>query len=350
MALTRRGKAVTALAGACVFLMAGAGALALTGNAPAPIQRVVDTVTGRDEPPPTCPLTGLAAPEGGVPQRTALAVKVENTEDAYPLAGLEGADLVYEETVEGGITRFIAIYHCGGASRVGPVRSARTTDPKILLQMAPHPVLGYSGAALKVEDIVNDAGIIGLTEASAPAAFSRDDARYAPHDLFTGTGLLYKAAGKPARVEGPPTAVFTYDEAVQKPSKRVGRVDVEFSDASVASWIWSKRHWVRLLDGSPMALESGATVVADNIVIQQVVVTDSGIIDAAGYPSPEVAMTGTGRAWILRDGRLIVGRWERAGEGDLTVFRTKRGEEIHLTPGSTFVELVPRGRPVTFAT
>jgi hypothetical protein len=349
VALTPRGKIVTAFVGACIFLTAGVGALALTGNAPAPLQHVVDTVTGHDEPPPTCPLTGLPAPKGGVPQRTALAVKVENTDDAYPLAGLEGADLIYEEVVEGGITRFIAIYHCGGASRVGPVRSARTTDPKILLQMAAHPVLGYSGAALKVEGIVNDAGIIGLTEASDPAAFSRDDARYAPHDLFTGTSLLYKAAGRQARREGPPTAVFTYDGEIPKPSKRVGSVDVSFSGSNVASWTWSKDRWVRLLDGEPMLLESGEPLAADNIVIQQVVVTDSGIVDAAGYPSPEVTMTGTGKAWILRDGRLIAGRWERADEGDLTVFRTKRGEEIHLRPGTTFVELVPKGEPVRFS-
>ncbi len=348
MALTRRGKVVTALVGACIFLTAGVGALALTGHAPETLKRVVETVTGHAEPPPTCPLTGELAPGGSVPQRTALAVKVENTDDAYPLAGLEGADIVYEETVEGGITRFIAIYHCGGAARVGPVRSARTTDPKILLQMAAHPLLGYSGAADKVARGVDDAGITGMTEASDPAAFTRDDARYAPHNLFTGTSALYRAAGKAARREGPPNAVFTYDDEPQKPSKRVRAVDVSFSDANVASWTWRQGRWVRILDGAPMVLESGDVLGADNIVIQQVVVTDSRIIDAAGYPSPEVTMTGTGKAWILRGGRLIVGRWERSDESDLTIFRTRAGEEIHLAPGTTFVELVPEGRPVIF--
>jgi Protein of unknown function (DUF3048) N-terminal domain/Protein of unknown function (DUF3048) C-terminal domain len=350
VALTPRGKIVTALVGACVFLMAGVGALALTGHAPAPLQHVVDTVTGHDDPPPTCPLTGRAPADGRVPQRTALGVKVENTDDAYPLAGLEGADLVYEEVVEGGITRFIAIYQCGEADRVGPVRSARTTDPKILLQMAEHPLLGYSGAADKVNQIVEDSGIIGMTEASDPAAFSRDDARYAPHDLFTGTAALYHAAGKVARREGPPDPVFAYDPEIPKPSKRVRTVDVSFSDSNVASWTWSKGRWQRLLDGSPMLLEGGAPLVTDNIVIQQVVVTDSGIIDAAGYPSPEVTMTGTGKAWVLRNGKLIVGRWERPEEGDLTVFVTKHGDQIHLKPGTAFVELVPKGRPVTFGT
>jgi hypothetical protein len=348
LALTRRGKVVSALVGAGVFLTGGVGALALTGHAPETIRQVVDTVTGHDEPPPTCPLTGELAPAGMVPQRTALAIKVENTDDAYPLAGLEGADIVYEEIVEGGITRFVAIYHCGGAARVGPVRSARTTDPKILLQMSAHPLLGYSGAASQVARGVDDAGIIGMTEASDPAAFTRDDARPAPHDLFTATSALYRAAGKAARREGPPSAVFTYDGEVQTPNKRVRSVTVSFSDATDTSWVWRQGRWVRILDGAPMLLESGEVVAADNIVIQQVVVTDSGIVDAAGYPSPEVTLVGTGKAWILRDGRLIAGRWERADERSLTVFRTRAGEEIHLAPGTTFVELIPKGRPVAF--
>jgi hypothetical protein len=80
----------------------------------------------------------------------------------------------------------------------------------------------------------------------------------------------------------------------------------------------------------------------DNVVIQEVVVTDSDIVDVSGFPSPEVELVGRGRAWILRDGRLVVGRWRRASLSDATVFETKAGEEIALAPGTTFVELLPK--------
>jgi hypothetical protein len=63
----------------------------------------------------------------------------------------------------------------------------------------------------------------------------------------------------------------------------------------------------------------------------------------AGYPSPEVDLIGTGKAWVLRDGKLIVGKWERTDLDDFTAFRTKNGDEIALAPGSTFVELAPTG-------
>ena len=71
--------------------------------------------------------------------------------------------------------------------------------------------------------------------------------------------------------------------------------------------------------------------------------TDSGIVDVTGSPSPEVKLVGKGRAWILRDGRLIVGRWHRSSLDDATIFETKAGEQIALAPGSTFVELMPKG-------
>jgi hypothetical protein len=69
----------------------------------------------------------------------------------------------------------------------------------------------------------------------------------------------------------------------------------------------------------------------------------------AGFPSPDVKLVGEGRAWILRDGRLITGRWRRSSLDDVTVFENKRGDEVALAPGTTFVELVPKdGGEVTF--
>jgi hypothetical protein len=93
-----------------------------------------------------------------------------------------------------------------------------------------------------------------------------------------------------------------------------------------------------------MNLESGAPIATDNVVIQQVATTESTqFSDVADYPSPEVTVTGSGKAWVLRNGKVIAGTWERASEGDLTVFRTKKGDEIALKPGTTFVELAPTG-------
>ena len=346
MALTSRGKALVA-GGAVVAVLGGGAALALSGNAPEPIQEALASIGLAPDPVEPCPLTGETLPaDESPPSRPALAVKVENTPDAQPLAGLNEADIVFEEVVEGGITRFVAVYHCDGSTRVGPVRSARTTDPKILQQFNDHALLAFSGGAPKVVNIVKQAGVVAMTEGDPAAAFTRDDGRVMPHNLFTNTSKLWATGKKRAKGESAPQPVFAYNDEVQKPSKKAASATIVFSttaSTSTAEWRWQQGRWVRFLDGAPMALESGEPIVTDNVVIEQVKTTESDILDVAGYPSPEVEVIGTGKAWVLRDGRLIVGTWQRGSEGDVTVLRTKKGDEIELRPGTAFVELAPSG-------
>jgi hypothetical protein len=344
MALTHRGKvAIGATAAGVVALV---GILAFTGNAPGPLQRIVDTVVDRPDP---CPLTGKVRAGEDPPERPVLTVKVENTRDAYPLAGLERADVIYEEPVEGGLTRFAALFQCRDAGRVGPVRSARTTDPKIVLPLTEEPLLAFSGANPKVTADLEAAGVVQLTDTSASAAFERDDARSAPHNLYASTKALYRVARQTGADRSLPNALFTYDEDVPAPSRRRTSATIWFSGSNAAEWAWSNGRWVRQLDGAPMLAENGAPIAVDNVVIQEVVVTMSDIVDVAGNHSPEVELLGEGRAWILRDGRLVIARWSRSSIGDVTVFETRAGEEITLAPGTTFVELMPKdGDGATF--
>jgi len=338
VALTQRGKVAIGLTAATA--VAVLAVLAFTGNAPAPIQRIIDDVTGQPEP---CPLTGeLRAGGKDAPARPVLAVKIENTDDAYPLAGLERADVIYEEPVEGGITRFAALFQCRDAARAGPVRSARTTDPKILLQYSDEPLLAYSGAHSRVAADLDGSGVVSLTETSANEAYLRDDSRSSPHNLFVSTKKLYRIAKENGADLSRPEALFRFDVELPARSKPRTSASVAFSPSNVVGWAWSEHHWVRQLDGEPMLAESGKPIAVDNVVIQQVVVTDSDILDVTGSPSPDVKLVGKGRAWILRDGRLIVGRWRRASLGEVTVFETRAGDEIALAPGTTFVELVPK--------
>ena len=341
MALTRRGKAIVS---GLVIAVVGVGVLAFTGHA-GPVQKVVGPLVGKSNmpPPPTCPLTGKTLPgDKAPPDRPVLAIKVENSADAYPLTGLDKADIVYEEVVEGGLTRFIALFNCADAERVGPVRSARTTDPKLLVQFSAHPLLAFSGAAPQVIHALDLAKITQLVEGDPADAFTRDSARQMPHNLFAATKPLWVAGKARAKNEPPPTPVFTYSSDVPSGHKRAG-VTIEFSHSAVADWRWQGGQWVRFLDGSPMNLENGSPITADNVVIQQVQTAESAIHDVAGYPSPEVTVTGTGKAWIMRDGEVIAGTWSRSGLGDITTFTTKSGDTIDLKPGTTFVELAPQG-------
>ena len=142
-------------------------------------------------------------------------------------------------------------------------------------------------------------------ESSAVKAFSRDDGRVAPHNLFTSTKPLWAKGSSVAEGEPAPASPFVFDGEVTKPNKKARSATIVFSGLATAEWRWSNGHWVRFLDGSPMMLEHGAPISADNVVIQVVKTTESEFTDVAGFASPEVDLIGKGRAWVLRDGRLI---------------------------------------------
>ncbi|TMK62403.1 MAG: DUF3048 domain-containing protein [Actinobacteria bacterium] len=332
---------MTAAAATVVVLaLAAVGYFAIfPSRAPAFVQDAMSRVGLAEPPPPSCPLTGQPAPHGEVPARPALAIKVENLPDARPQAGLDRADVVYEEPVEGGITRFIVVYQCHDAARVGPVRSGRTTDPKVLVQFG-RPVMGYAGGQAPVVRAIDRAGLIDENYNIAISAYTRDDTRPAPHNLYTSTRSLWKAA---KATEGAPHPVFSYDPEVAGPSRKARTVHLPFSSYSDVYWTWSRREraWLRSHGTVPHVLEDGTQVRAANVVVMQVQVRTGPIVDAAGNHSPEVELTGSGKAYVFRDGRMIVGRWERARLKDVTTFVTKAGTEIALAPGVTWVELLP---------
>jgi hypothetical protein len=344
VALTRRGKAL--VAGVVVAVLGGSmAALALSGNAPAPIQEAFSKAGIAPAPIEPCPLTGEPLPgDKQPPARPVLAVKVENSPDSRPQAGLERADIVYEEPVEGGVTRFIALFQCRDSGRIGPVRSARMTDPSVLVQYG-SPLLGYAGGVTPVERAIEEAGLIDLSYEIAVDQFTRDESRVAPHNLYTTTKGLYRfAKSKQDR----PAQVFAYDSEISGKSRPARRIHLLFSSSFAdVYWNWDQAEgaWLRSHGTEPHMLEGGR-VGATNIVVMHVKVTDSNIVDVTGAPSPDVEVVGQGKAWVFRNGRMISGRWERPSESDVTRFVTAAGEEIALAPGTTWVELVPSVVPV----
>jgi hypothetical protein len=341
LSYTRRRTLATAIGTVTILAVLGVGFfVAFPDKAPAFVRTTMSKVgLAEPPPPPPCPLTGEPAPHGVVPDRPALAIKVENAPEARPQTGLNEADVVFEEPVEGGYTRFIAVYQCSGSPRVGPVRSGRTTDPDVLVQFG-RPVLGYAGGVQPVKDAIAKAGLVDVNYIVAAKAYTRNDSRVAPHNLYTTTRALYKAARSN---EGAPAPVFAYDPEPTTRSNRIGTAHLPFSSVSDVYWSWNRRHhvWLRSHGTTPHETTDGGQVSATNVVVMSVDVRPGHILDAAGNPSPVVTLTGSGPAYVLRDGRMIRGRWERKRLSDVTTLVARDGSEIALAPGRTWVELLP---------
>lgn len=317
-----------------VVTAAGIGYLMFTGQSDA-IPFLGGTRTAR------CPLTGEEAENSDLVGRTVLAVKIENSPESRPQAGLNEADIVYEEPVEGGITRFIALYHCDTAQRVGPIRSARFVDPVLVRQYGP-AVFAYSGGIPQVIQGVADAGLQDVGYDTHPDSYAVDPNRSAPHNVYSSTRMLFRAG----RDRGsPPEEVFERDEEppAREGSRRGRELHLEFSSSSNVYWRYQRNQdrYVRLHDEIPHTAEDGEQVSAANVVVMEVQLQDTGIVDAAGNPSPEVIAVGSGRAWVLRNGRAIQGEWRRGSEGDVTQLVDRNGDVIPLAPGRTWIELFP---------
>jgi hypothetical protein len=159
-------------------------------------------------PPPQVavfPLTGLPVGSATVAAaRPALSIKVENTPPARPQAGLDAADVVTEELVEGGITRFFVTFQSHDSSLVGPVRSARPVDAALLRQLG-GGLFAYAGAAQgEIAPVKAYSNAVLLSPDQAPGAYWRSASRPAPHNLYTSTARLYQAAARLGAHRGPP--------------------------------------------------------------------------------------------------------------------------------------------------
>src|ERR1700689_4034416 len=150
---------------------------------------------------PTAPLTGLPAPTGLSLKRPALTIKIENTPQALPQWGIDQADVVYEEIVNGGITRLAAIFNSHAPAKVGPVRSVRPTDTQVVWPIG--GIFAYSGGAPYAVASIETAPVKLVDESSAGTAMFRDLSLEAPHNLFAVAASLFAFGGTPT----PPPAL-----------------------------------------------------------------------------------------------------------------------------------------------
>lgn len=327
--------------GIAVVLLGGTffGYRLLTREAGEPI---LDIPLVNDQPV-ACPLTGQPAEDESLVDRRVLAVKIENSPEARPQMGLAEADIVYEEEAEGGITRFIALYQCHDADRVGPIRSARPVDPLVLQQYG-DPLFVHAGSVQAVVRAIDEAGIEMINCNFEEKTCPRDESREAPHDIFTSTDALRDFSDDAGTAPDP---VFTFDEDLPDGARRGREVHLDFSPTSDVFWRYrnNKDVYIRFHGDEPHRLEDGSQVAATNVVVMLVDRETTRITDAAGNPVPTFDVVGAGDLLVFRNGKVIEGEWRRESEEDPTELRDKKGDEIALAPGTTWVELFPSDAP-----
>jgi hypothetical protein len=290
----------------------------------------------------TCPLTGTPVPGGGaVPQRPALAVKIDNYPNARPQSGMDKADVVFEEPVEGGITRYAAVFQCQDAPLVGPVRSARNIDIGILGELGT-PILVHVGGIDPVLANIAASPLINVDLGNYGSLETHPSGRVAPYDTYSTTAQLW--ATHPT-VTTPPQPLFTYSSKVPS-GTAVSSVNIDFSGTSDVTWKYSAAtsDFLRYYGATPDMLADGVQNSAANVIVQYVQISygpwlenSEGGLEVQAHLYPDAS----GVADVFRGGTEITGTWSRSTLGSPTQFLSASGAKIPLQPGQTWVELVP---------
>ncbi|MBN2177324.1 MAG: DUF3048 domain-containing protein [Demequinaceae bacterium] len=299
------------------------------------------------------PLTGLGAV--GVDQanldRVAIGVKIENGYYARPQTGLEYADIVFEEYINNSATRFLAVFHTYYPEEVGPVRSARNMDPNIIGSF--DTALVASGCNFAVQYVfqnvhqylfMEDAKYSGVTKGYIwySEGFFRVSPTISMHSLRVDLGPLAESAVE--KGASPASQQFYYAYPADTATATiegtpVGTIDIRFSGNARPHWNWDaeSRLWKRFEFDDPHLTKDGNQISAANIVILKVRVAYTNGVN----PESFVIRTND-PGFVASGGKVIPILWSKADRTDTFHLTTLEGEPVHLAPGTTWVEMVPR--------
>ena len=314
------------------------------------------------------PLTQLPGPDDAASQPV-LAIKVENDPMVRPQYGIDAADLVVEELVEGGMTRFVAFYQSTIPDEIGPIRSARHVDASIISPLADYFV--YSGASGVTRNYFGQnipAEVIPVNEGGD--GMHRTKYYPAPHNVYLypmevigsnkakvseTAGLFVRPVASATTTESSspsaspsgsasPTSIITAGESVNS-------VRLQFAKANKPGWTWdaAKSVWVRDDGSKPHMAKSGNQISAANLVVLRVTTTDAGYRDPAGGFVPRTVLEGTGAGFAVVGDKKIAVTWSKPDVKSPITLTDAAGAVVGLLPGVTWVELIPTEGDVTFA-
>jgi len=303
-------------------------------------------------------LTGLEiAPELWLKRpRRVLAFKIDNSINARPQSGLQEADAVFELLVEGGMTRFLAFFHDKSSTYLGPVRSARPTDPTVIRPYG--GTLVVSGATGGLIPTIRESGVPVLEETGAPAMF-RISNRNAPHNLYADTELVRDVITDKGYyfLQPGPEPLYSFGNDQTKWDEGAARITIKYSEFTTVIWKLGESSYERfIIDGYAPNKEA----VAHNFITQDgnytdilktqtVVVIQGPLYNDENTTLPSILTVGVGPVTVFSDGKVIEGTWRRNDIKEPFTFTDPEQNPIHVPPSTQWVHIVPTDGEITWS-
>jgi len=291
------------------------------------------------------PLTGLPL-AAGAGANASIASKIDNQFLARPQVGLQYTDLVFEELVEGGLTRYVAVWQSNIPKLYGPVRSIRGMDPAIVSPFG--GIITYSGGQPIFVDGIKKTDVINVSHdmySGDPDIFYRTKEKKAPHNVIAKGENIIKKFGEGVAA---PAQQFEYSDDLATSTAVVSgtptsKIKPVFSDASKPTWDWNaeKSVWLRTQDNGKIDVDNdGNQLQAVNVVTMRVKLKTIS-------HTPVSQLVGSNKATVSSGGKTVEGTWTKDALTDKITLTDAAGAPIALAPGNTWIELVASGGSVT---
>ena len=293
---------------------------------------------------PLSPLTGEVVDEELL-DRAILVTKIENSPQSRPQTGFDAADVVIEELVEGGITRFMVLFHSQLPEVAGPIRSARPVDAQLVWGYGAS-AFAFSGARGEVQGMLAETPSVRVTEGGA--GFFRDSSRRAPHNLYlrpadTLSAAMDRGAMPVTEVEigwrfdeEPPSGALSCPPDAEDCDDPGLAITIAMSPSFLTGWVYDEAEGVyrRLQNGQDFLVTGEGRIGAANVVV----LGSRHYIGPTGYPETD-ATAEDNPALVLRDGKRYEARWSKPSASDPIRLFDTAGEPFPLKPGPTWLHL-----------
>ena len=327
---------------------------------PSPTATPLPTPTPSPTPVPTptpvpAPLTGRPV-SAEIAARHPIAVMIDDLQAARPQSGLSSASVVWQAPAEGGIPRYMAIFQDNMPESVGPVRSSRYYY--IAWAAEWRAVYAHSGGSPGALETLRAKGsgqyVYNADEFRYSGTFFRLSGRFSPHNLYT-TGAKLRSLGKRLGAKDKAyKTVWTFaPDAPLEERPYGGTITVRYPYNLITyKYDRTTNTYLRSVTGEKKQTDAadGTRIAPKNVVVMRM---PFGPLNDGhpGAPRLEASVVGSGTAWISTNGRTIKGTWKKTAVTKPTRFYDSKGNEVTLTIGQTFVQVVTTstiGYPVSF--
>ena len=277
-----------------------------------------------------------------------LVVKIDDTTAARPQIGIDRADIVYIEQVEGGLTRLAAVFSSEIPTLIGPIRSARISDIEILAQYG-RVVFAYSGAQSKLLPVIGAANLNDYgAQRQSPTIYTRDESRTAPTNMVLRADLLLEKVRSDGREIATSRSVGW--EFGNLPDGGISIIDAKLSWPAASyelKWSAEEERWLVFNNGIPNMSASGIQHGPTTFLIQLVEIVPSEYGDKLGGVTPLSKTVGSGTGFVLRDGKYFSATWSRPDELSGTTWRALDGSELPFARGQVWIALTEKNPQFT---